>query len=485
MQINEHHQREAAMPKDTRARILIVEDDPHLAAYLEMHLSAVGYRVMGVARDGEEALHCEASTQPDTIIMDILLPGAIDGIEVARRVRERRSVPILYLTAHAEAKLFARAKITDPSAYLLKPFNARELVLAIELAIERHRLQLQREKDWSTRLASLMETMTDGFVVLDRDWRYVYINRRAAGVFNQLPQWFIGKVIWDSFPDGVGRPFYKAAQRVMSERIPMQIEEYFEPLDRWFEDRIFSSENGISVYFQDITERKRSEQQIALSNQRLQALSARLLSVQEEERRTLARELHDELGQSLTVLKITLQSIGQRLQRPELQPQIDAAVGIAAAALAQARQMSLDLRPPQLDDLGLQAAIRWNLARQATAGGLLAHFSAEDVPEVLPEPVAIAAYRVSQEALTNVLRHAQAKQVWVRLRHTGGTLHLEVQDDGVGFDPALALASVHSMGVASMQERAQLAGGRLDIESAPGRGSMVHAIFPLNTGPEA
>lgn len=472
------------MQTNPAAAILIVEDDQNTADYLELHLQQSGYRIAGVARSGMAALRLAETLSPDAIVMDILLPGEIDGIEAASRIRARRDMPILYLTAYDDPQLFERARITDPSAYLLKPFNDRELYLAIELAIQRHRLTTQREQNLLTRIASLMETMTDGFVVLDRDWRYVFVNNRAGEIFNRVPEMLIGKAIWEEFPEGVGQPFYHAYRRAMRERVALQVEDYYEPWARWFENRIFPSDDGISIYFQDITERKRTDRQLALANQRLQALSARLLQVQEEERRTLARELHDELGQSLTALKITLQSFGLRPETAALQGQIETAVGIADTALAQARQMSLDLRPPQLDDLGLPAAIRWNLGRQTGVAGLSAHFLAENVPEKLPEPVAIACYRISQEALTNVLRHANARNVWIRLQVEGDKLRLEVQDDGAGFDPAPIFAGASSMGMLSMQERASLAGGHLEIESSPGRGSLVRAVFSLDNGAE-
>lgn len=398
------------MPPDHSTAILIVEDDNDTAAYLNIGLQRSGYRIAGIAKNGADALRLAETTLPDAIIMDILLPGEIDGIEAAGRIRARRDVPILYLTAHTDPALFERARITDPSAYLIKPFTARELQLAIELAIQRHLLTKQREQSLLTRIAGLLETMTDGFVALDHDWRYIFVNQRAGEILNRQPAMLIGKSLWDEFPELFGQPLQHAYQRVMQGRQPEQIEAYYAPWERWFENRIFPTEDGISIYFQEITERKRAEQQLAVANQRLQALSASLLKVQEDERRTLARELHDELGQSLTALKLTLQSLGLRPETAALQGQINTAVSIADTALTQARQMSLNLRPPQLDDLGLPAAIRWTLSRQADLAGLSAHFSTEDVPEKLPETLAIACYRITQEALTNVLRHARAKK---------------------------------------------------------------------------
>lgn len=470
------------MSPDNPAAILIVEDDLSLAAYLDLHLRQRGYRVAGIAHNGVEALHLAETARPDAIIMDIVLPGEIDGIEAADRIRRRGQVPILYLTAYADPKLFARAKITDPSAYLLKPFNERELYLAIELAIQRQRLTTQREQAFLTRIGNLLETMTDGFIVLDPDWRFVYANQRAGELINKAPSLLVGKVIWEEFPEAVDDAFYHSFQRVMRERVAGQIEAYFKPWDRWFECRIFPFEDGISVYVLEVTERKQAERRLAQAGKRLQALSARLLRVQEDERRALARELHDELGQSLTALKIALQSLGMCPETKPLQAQIETAVNIADVALKQARQMSLDLRPPQLDDLGLAAAIRWNLGRQTELAGLTGHFSAIDIPDALPDPIAISCYRISQEALTNALRHAHARNLWVRLLYQAGQLTLEVQDDGAGFDAMQATAGASSMGVLSMEERAALVDGTLAIESGPGRGTLVRAVFPLSGG---
>ncbi len=470
------------MPPDHPATILIVEDDLSLAAYLDLHLRQHGYRIAGIAHNGFEALRLAETARPDAIIMDIVLPGEIDGIEAADRIRRHRQVPVLYLTAYADPKLFARAKISDPSAYLLKPFNERELHLAIDLAIQRQRLTTQREQAFLTRIGNLLETMTDGFIVLGPDWRFVYVNQRAGELFNRTSSMLIGTVIWEEFPEAVGDAFYHSFQRVMRERVAGQIEGYFKPWDRWFECRIFPSDDGISVYIVEVTERKLAERRLAQAGKRLQALSARLLRVQEDERRALARELHDELGQSLTALKIVLQSLGMGPESRPLQEQIESAVSIADAALKQARQMSLNLRPPQLDDLGLSAAIRWNLGRQAALSGLTGHFSAIDVPDELSEAVAISCYRISQEALTNALRHAHARNLWVRLRHQAGQLSLEVQDDGAGFDTVQTSAGASSMGVLGMEERAALVDGTLTIESGPGRGTLVRAVFPLSGG---
>jgi two-component system sensor histidine kinase UhpB len=209
----------------------------------------------------------------------------------------------------------------------------------------------------------------------------------------------------------------------------------------------------------------------------LQAVSARLLTVQEAERAHLARELHDQIGQALTAMKITLQNAGAQVTDPKVRHQLATGVAIADQTLAQVRGLSLDLRPPQLDHLGLAAALRWHLARQAQLAGLQAVFTDDGTPRQLPEPVAISAYRIAQEAVTNAIRHAGANTLRVACGVADGSLRLEISDDGVGFVPHRYAGG--SLGLASMHERAALVGGELRIDSTPGSGTRVNARLPL------
>jgi signal transduction histidine kinase len=224
--------------------------------------------------------------------------------------------------------------------------------------------------------------------------------------------------------------------------------------------------------------RREADRALREANQRLRVLSSRILEIQESERRAIARELHDEIGQVLTAVKIRLQSQPGALGSGALAE----CVGIVDEALSRVRNLSLDLRPPQLDDLGLVPALRWYLARHGggTEGGI--GFVAEVPPVRLPAAVETACFRIAQEAVTNALRHAGAQRVWVELRQRGPELHLVVGDNGAGFDAAAArdgAAAGRSLGLLGMEERAALAGGRLALISAPGRGTEVHARFAL------
>jgi len=226
-----------------------------------------------------------------------------------------------------------------------------------------------------------------------------------------------------------------------------------------------------------LAEKKRGEY-----GRKLQVLSRRLVEVQETERRNLARELHDEIGQSLTVAQINLQALLQSPRTKTLQPRLQECLEVIERVLEQVDGISLILRPSILDDLGLAPALRWLTGRQAALIGLQATFHADPLFRRLDSAIETECYRVTQSALTNVVRHAQAKTVGVELREVAGLLHLRVCDDGIGFDVAavrrLAVRGA-SLGLLSMEERAALAGGGLAFTSHPGQGTEVHAWFPL------
>lgn len=232
------------------------------------------------------------------------------------------------------------------------------------------------------------------------------------------------------------------------------------------------------------TERKRvkqAEQALHEANQRLQAVSARILNIQEDERSRIARELHDQIGQALTAVKIHLQALQRRLPT-ELSGQLDEGVTITDTALAQVRSLSLDLRPPQLDDLGLVAALRWHLDRQARIAGLEELIEADNLPRRLAPEIETACFRIAQEAITNIVRHSGAKSVRLQLRLDADHFVLTVQDDGGGFDVRAARRRSlegGNMGLAGMEERAALVGGSLHIGSSTSGGTAVCATFPL------
>jgi signal transduction histidine kinase len=199
--------------------------------------------------------------------------------------------------------------------------------------------------------------------------------------------------------------------------------------------------------------------------------------VQEDERRRLARELHDGIGQHLTALKHRLVQLGDGIA-PRQRAQLDAAIALCGDALEDTRHLSRLLRPPILDDLGLEPALRALARSLGEASALEVSVEIQDLPP-LDDDMQTLLFRVAQEALNNAAKHAQARTVLLRLVARGGLLQLQVADDGHGCDPDVALRAGGS-GLSGMRERLRLYDGRLELHSAPGTGTRLRAVVPLS-----
>jgi signal transduction histidine kinase len=215
----------------------------------------------------------------------------------------------------------------------------------------------------------------------------------------------------------------------------------------------------------------------------LQSVAQRLLTVQEDERRTLSRELHDDIGQSITAIKLAATSLTDEalaadpLVRREI---LDEVIAIADQTVLKLRNLSLLLRPPQLDSLGLEAALRGQVALLTRSTALDIRLEVAPIDERLPAPVELACFRIAQEALTNVARHARATAAEVEVElddeGEGARLLLRVSDDGQGFDPDRP----GGLGLVTMRERATQLGGCVTISPRPGGGTVVRAILPMS-----
>jgi two-component system NarL family sensor kinase len=231
--------------------------------------------------------------------------------------------------------------------------------------------------------------------------------------------------------------------------------------------------DSLRQQYQDLLERlQRNEREF-------RRLGRAVWRVQEDERRRLARELHDGVGQNLTAIKHRLAAIIGTLPvgSTDTRAALEAAIALCGDTLEDTRQLSRLLRPPVLDDLGLEAALRWLARSQGEASGLDISVDIEPLP-VLDTDLQTLLFRVAQEALNNAAKHAQAGSVLVRLVARAGLIQLQVADDGRGCDPEAALHSGGS-GLGGMRERLRLYDGRLEVHSTPGQGTRLRAVVPL------
>jgi two-component system sensor histidine kinase UhpB len=241
----------------------------------------------------------------------------------------------------------------------------------------------------------------------------------------------------------------------------------------------------MTVILRDITERKRAEQVREQLTRQLQSLTERLAMAQEDERGRIAHELHEQLGQELTTLKLYLQMLGPGSSDTDAANSHKEALAMAVHATERVRKLVLDLEPPELTHFGLHAAVRGYSQRQAMAGGWKLNLEVPKPKMRASRSVERACFRLLQEGMSNILLHAQASEVWVRLHHGANELELSIRDNGIGFDCGEAdgnMGDGGSLGLFGMQIRAKLAGGWMRIESAPGAGTEVRAVFPLHPG---
>ena len=352
----------------------------------------------------------------------------------------------------------------------------QRLVLASIIDItERKRLE-QSQRESEQRYQDLVEQAADAIWLRAADGRMVFVNDAACRLLG-----YTREELLESRADQLVHASDPGTSSTLDALRPLEtlrIERFVRHKDGHPVPVEASchrlTDGSMQVISHDITERRRSAAE-------LQEMSRRLGAAQETERRAIARELHDEVGQSLTATRINLRDLGQQAVDSPLQQRLADTEGIIAELLGKVRQMSLDLHPSVLDDLGLVPALRWCVRTRTTGSPMQVEM---DLPEDLPrfdDMAEITLFRVFQEALSNALKHAEAPHLQVSLHYGDGRLDLSLKDDGKGFDAEAArraALSGKSLGVLGMQERVRLAGGEFMMESAPGKGAEVRVSLP-------
>jgi PAS domain S-box-containing protein len=338
-----------------------------------------------------------------------------------------------------------------------------------------------RLRERSALLDTLFEQAPQALALVENlDMGVVRVNREFTRVFGYTQQEALGRplrelIVPDEFQDEVQRrtELVSQGQRVDAETV-RQRKDGSRLHVRAISVHISMPSGQTAVYamYSDITDRKVAE--IAL-----QALSIRLMEVQETERRYLARELHDEIGQLLTGLRILLRLNGES-PSDALKTRFEQARTIVDDLVGRVRGLSFDLRPAELDQLGLLPALLALFERYTAQTGASVNLKHQEVERRFASQLETGAYRIVQEALTNAARHAGVAEVTVRVWTDGNILNVRIDDRGRGFDPEVALKAPRSSGLIGMQERSLLLGGRMTIESSPGSGTTITAELPIH-----
>lgn len=500
------------------AKILIVDDQALVRQFLTDLLRLNGHDPVA-ASEGSEALAIVRAERPDLIITDVLMPN-IDGYEFVRQLRSDPSIgktPVIFHTAtYDETEARALAEAGGVVRTLCKPIDPEALLKTISAAlnsVQAPSAQLGQEFDREhlRLLTDKLHQKVEELEVANRQLRVSEEQYRLLFEHNPLPMWVF---------DGEGLNFIavneaavahygysreeflrltiqdiQPAEEVAAVRKSPSLEKGkgIQEAGTWSHRKkdgtmilvevvtspiTFRNRPARLVLAQDVTDERRITGQVRESAQQLHELTGRLNSIREEERTRIARELHDQLGQSLTAIRMEIAWAIERLPNaaPEVTQKMRSAIGMVDSTVNIVRRLATELRPPVLD-LGLIAAIEWQAEefKERTGTECRLALPAHDV--VLDQDKLIAVFRILQEALTNVARHSEATQARIILTEQAGNLVLEVHDNGRGMDANDAKRG--SLGLLGMRERAVFVGGEVTLTSAPGQGTVVTARIPL------
>lgn len=476
--------------------ILIVEDESLVARDIKNMLMRLGYGIAGIVHSGEEAVSKAEELRPSLVLMDIMLQKEMSGIQAAERIYRQWHIPVIFLTAYAEKSTLEKAIETDAFGYILKPFDERELQTSIDMGLYKFAMasKLKQREQW---LFTVLRSIGDAVIVTDGAGRITFLNPLAEELTGWVQEQALGSSLSDVFvlegehrSGGSGVPAVDTVAEghqlpqeegvlVSRQSVRAPIEYTYAPI-QGAEDRI----GGGVLAFRDITQRKRTEADLQTHRRNLQRLSDQLIKAQEAERARISRELHDEIGQALTAVKINLDTIKKDISgcgTAASREVFEETETLAEHILDQIHQISLDLRPSILDDLGLVPTLNWYVKRYGQRTGIKIEFSPGGFKERFDPELETVIYRVVQEALTNVAKHAEAKQVRISLAKDDRNIMVSIGDDGRGFDlDAVAQRSPEKRGAGllGIQERATLRGGEVSIRSTKNAGTRIDLQIP-------
>lgn len=483
-------------------RILIVEDlatDAELMAY-ELHKGKLPFTYRRVDNDVDFLREME-EFRPHLILSDYHLP-VFNGLAALALAQERYpEVPFLFVSGAIGEEVAIESLKRGATDYVLKdrisrlaPAVKRALREAAERRERRQTEEALRDSEQRYRLlvGTIPAVVYKGYL----DWSVEFVDSKIEELTGYPKADFDSRQM--KWRDIILPEDLAAAKRDFRRGLKNNGAYYREFRVRtkddrilWIQDRgqMFFNEEGqveyVSGVFFDATESQKAKMALQESERRLRFLTSQLLSAQEQERKRISMELHDELGQSLTVLKLQIRAIEKGLRnedQPELKQECLDLLAYLDGVIDNVRRLSRDLSPAILEDLGLMSALKYLLEGMGKHFNIKKFMEIDDLDSLFPVEAQIVIYRIFQECLNNITKHAAAREISVMVQRDGGSVCFILEDDGVGFDLSEKMgreATARGLGLAALSERTRMLEGDLQIWSRPGQGTKITCTIPV------
>jgi len=481
-------------------KILIVEDDALVAQDIKQILQNSRHSVTSVATSGQEALIKAKKDSPDLVLMDIVLKGKINGIETAHKIHAHFDIPVIYITAYSGKDTLEQAKLTHPYGYLIKPIDEKELLIAIEIALNKYWEKKNVERTLSeseSKYRQLIEKINESIILLDEKGIISFVNDNFL------------KMNGYSQTEVFGHSILEFLERESLEKYRKQIS--FKKDDNHYEfELVWRKKNGQNVITKasleliyddeadfkgslmvltDITKRRQVEKELVRSQWELRRLSQHLQNIREKEGKRIAREIHDELGQALTALKMDIFYLSKKFLNNHKNKRLftektKSMLELIDETICTVQKISAELRPRLLDDLGLVPAIEWYIKDFQERTKIECKSDLDFNSVKLDPDCSTAIFRIFQEALTNIARHAEATKVNISLKRINSKLEIQISDNGKGIRED-DIYSPNSLGLIGMRERIRPFNGELKLYTPEDGGTTLSVSFPINMHQES
>ena len=457
-------------------KILVAEDSIIVNQHIYKTLEVAGYKAVS-AYSGEEAVQLAREHSPDLILMDIMMETKTDGIEAAQEIKDTLDLPVIFLTALTDGGTLEQVKTSQPYGYIVKPFNEVELLSNIKVAIHKSRAE-NEVKNNRDLFQSSINSIDQAFILLDSQGNIFYVNQKAEALIGKSFKELVGQPgsilpIYHSVSGNfVTVPHLKTFSKelVFNEELLIRTATDDRPIGDIILKEVQSQKSsGFTLFlFKDISDRVRARR---LEKEMEKRRITSLIEGQEHERDRIAREIHDGIGQLVNLIKIKVKGLADNAAKEEL-------VQITEETLKEVRSISEHLHPSQLNDFTLESNIEKLLDQLNSTSEVRFRFSHGDVP-ALNKTVKSHLFRIVQEAVSNVLKHAQANEATIQLYGFGNELQLTIEDDGVGYDSEKIDQTDNHHGLLNMEYRVNSMKGEFTLDSNVQHGTMIMIKVPI------